>query len=409
MNATCKFAIVGGGLAGLAAANALKMVGLQAEVFETAPELGEIGASVNISPQAVKALRAIGVGEAIAAVGHESPGPYTRAMQTGEFLQATDRLAVKDKYGAPYYSFHRADLIDALAKTLDPARIHLGHRLSGLVEADDHVTLNFQNGASVDADYVIGADGVKSAVREALYGEDRPAYTGQMVWRALLKTEDVPEEAIEPRGHTQWVGPGRHLIAYKIRQGKLVNVVSQVDTDEWVEEGWSIKGDPADMRASFPGAEPRLAKLLDCVGECTKWGLFTRPINDNWGRGRIQMIGDAAHAMLPSAGQGAAMAFEDAYILGRWLGAVEDPVEAFAEFRRIRIPRVHGVQRLSLANKDFKHMKDSARQKEAIKAGTGSVHGKIDWVWGFDPAAEWDRMPDVPPVYADPAPAAAAS
>jgi salicylate hydroxylase len=397
MSSSCRIAIVGGGLAGLATANALKTFGLGAEVFEAAPALGEIGAAVNASPQAVKALNAIGLGDKVAAVGHLSRGIYTRNMQTGEFLEFNDRHKAAEKYGAPYYTFHRADLLDALASGLDRSSIHPGHRLTALQEHDDRIVLTFASGAQVEAEFVIGADGVRSVIRQALYGSDNPTYTGQMVWRSLLKGSDVPEGVVE----TQWVGPGCHFIAYYVRQGKLVNIVTQEDTDKWVEEGWSIRGDPAEMRASFPNPEPRLAKLLGLVTECSKWGLFTRPLTQNWGRGRIQLIGDAAHAMLPNAGQGACQAFEDAYILGRWLEASRDPVAAFSDFRRVRIPRVHGVQRLSLSNARFKHMRDAAMQKAAIKAGRGSVHGNSDWVWGYDPVAEWNREPSVPPAYAN--------
>jgi salicylate hydroxylase len=399
MSSTNRIAIVGGGLAGLATANALQMFGIAADVFETAPALGEIGAAVNVSPQAVKALRAIGVGDKVEAIGYASPGIYTRNMQTGEFLEFNDRFKTAARYGAPYYSFHRADLLDALAGRLDPRRIHLGHRLTGLEEASDRVVLAFANGARVEAEYVIGADGVRSVVRQALYGDDNPTYTGQMVWRALLEGSEVTDELLAPAGHVQWVGPGCHLLAYYIRARKLVNIVTQEDTDKWVEEGWSTRGDPDEMRLSFPNPEPRLARLLGLVTECSKWGLFTRPLTQNWGRGRIQLIGDAAHAMLPNAGQGACQAFEDAYILARWLDG-RDPAEAFANFRRIRIPRVHGVQRLSLANARFKHMRDASLQKQMVAAGTGSVHGNSDWVWGYDPVAEWNKDPTVPSTYA---------
>ena len=400
MLSSCKIAIVGGGLAGLAAANALKTFGMKTEVFETAPALGEIGAAVNSSPQAVKALQAIGVGEKVAAVGHLSRGIYTRNMQSGEFLEFNDRLKAAERFGAPYYTFHRADLLNALASGLDHNAIHLGHRLTGVEERSDRVMLSFANGAKVEAEIVIAADGVRSVIRQTLYGADSPTYTGQMVWRALLNGGDVPEDVMEPMGHTQWVGPGCHFIAYYIRQKKLVNIVTQEDTDKWVEEGWSTQGDPDEMRLSFPNPEPRFAKLLSLITECSKWGLFTRPLTQNWGRGRIQLIGDAAHAMLPNAGQGACQAFEDAFVLGRWLEASRDPVEAFANFRRVRIPRVHGVQRLSISNARFKHMRDKTEQKEAINAGTGSVHGNSDWVWGYDLVNEWNKEPIVPAVYA---------
>jgi salicylate hydroxylase len=383
MAPNCRIAIVGGGLAGLATAQALKSFSIKAEVFEAAPALGEIGAAVNTSPQAVKALRAIGVGDGIVAVGHQSTGIYTRNMLTGEFLEFNDRVKLAERFGAPYYSFHRADLLNALASGLEPSAIHLAHRLTGIEEREERIILNFANGIRFEFEYVIGADGVRSALRRALYGADNPTYTGQMVWRSLLNAGDIPQETLDPTGHTQWVGPGRHLLAYEIRQGKLVNIVTQQDTDEWVEEGWSTRGDPDEMRASFPNSEPRLEKLLSIVTECSKWGLFTRPLTQNWGRGRVQLIGDAAHAMLPNAGQGACQAFEDAYILARWLDAGGDPAEAFANFRRVRIPRVHGVQRLSFSNSRFKHMRDATAQKQSIAAGTGSVHGNSEWVWGY--------------------------
>ena len=214
---------------------------------------------------------------------------------------------------------------------------------------------------------MIGADGVRSVIRHALYGEDNPTYTGQMVWRALLERQRCAARmCLSRRAISNGSGPGCHLLAYYIRGRKLVNIVTQEDTDKWVEEGWSTRGDPEEMRSSFPNPEPRLEKLLSLVTECSKWGLFTRPLTQNWGRGRIQLIGDAAHAMLPNAGQGACQAFEDSFILGRWLEACRDPAEAFANFRRIRIPRVHGVQRLSISNARFKHMRDSAAQKELI-------------------------------------------
>ena len=394
-------AIVGGGLAGLATAHALARFGIQAEVFEAAPALGEIGAAVNVAPNATRALVAIGLGEKIAAVANSSPGIYTRNMQTGEFLEFNDRRKTAARYGAPYYTFHRADLLDALASGLDHRLIHLDHRLVDVEERSEGVVLAFANGAKVEAEFVIGADGVRSVIRHALYGHDHPTFTGQMVWRALLNRSDVPREVLEPTGHIQWVGPGCHLLAYCIRGEKLVNIVTQEDTDKWVEEGWSTRGDPDEMRLSFPNPEPRLEKLLSIVTECSKWGLFTRPLTENWGRGRVQLIGDAAHAMLPNAGQGACQAFEDAYILARWLDACRNPVEAFASFRRIRIPRVHAVQRLSLANARFKHMRDSSEQKDLITSGKGSVHGTTEWVWAYDAVSGWDKDPIVPAIYAD--------
>jgi salicylate hydroxylase len=396
MSGVTKVAIIGGGLAGLATANALSTCGIEAELFEQSASLSEVGAGINTSPQAVKALQAIGLTQQLAKVGNVSPGIFSRNMQTGEPLEFFDRSAMTERFGVPYYTFHRADLLDALVSGVASDRIHLDHRLTEIEERSSGVALRFANGERYQADIVIAADGIHSAVRRALYGNDDPTYTGQMVWRALLDGRDVPPELVEPTGHIQWLGPGCHLLAYYLRGTEVVNIVTQEDTEKWVEEGWSIPGNPDEMRSSFPNPEPRLKALLSLVAKCSKWGLFTRPLTENWGHGRILLIGDAAHAMLPNIGQGACMAFEDAYILARWLEAQRsDPIEAFRNFRRIRIPRVHAVQRTSFAYAKLKHMRDRAAQKDEIaKARSGA--NNLEWIWGYDPVRDWDKTPFVP-------------
>lgn len=390
-----RIAIIGGGLAGLATAAALARFGFEAEVFEQSRELGAIGAGINVSPQAILALHAIGLGERIGAVANVAPGVLTRDMNTGAPLDYRDQRAAASRFGAGIHSFHRADLLLALANGVDRNRIHLDHRLLTLEERPTGVGLTFANGVRRDADMVIGADGVHSLVRRALYGDDNPTYTGQMVWRALLPGSDVPAEVLEPSGHVQWLGPGRHFFAYYLRGREVVNIVTQEDTDAWVDEGWSIPGNPDEMRASFPNAEPLLATLLSRVTHCSKWGLFTRPLTDHWGRGRIALIGDAAHAMLPNAGQGASQSFEDAYVIARWLAAEPgDPTEALRNFRRVRIPRVHEVQRRSAAIVRAKHNYEQKSEKTA-PANVDAVDS-MAWIWGYDVTAEWNKLLTVP-------------
>jgi salicylate hydroxylase len=390
-------AIVGGGLAGLAAATALAKFGVAAEVFEAAPQLGEIGAGVNVSSQAIQVLRAIGLGDAVAAVANVAPGVLTRDMHSGAALDYRDHANIEARFGAPLCTFHRADLLEALAGGVARDRIHLGHRLTAMSEGANSVQLRFANGLTHDAELVIAAAGVHSQVRRARYGDDHPTYTGQMVWRALLSGSSVPADVLEPSGHVQWLGAGRHFFAYYLRGRDVVNIVTQQDTEQWVEEGWSIPGDVAEMRASFPKPEPRLAALLDAVTDCSKWGLFLRPLTANWGRGRIQLIGDAAHAMLPNAGQGAAQAFEDAYILARWIAELPaDPATALENFRRIRIPRAHAVQRRSSSIVRAKHDYDP-RGSDTARAKVDAVNA-MAWIWGYDIVAAWDREPVVPAV-----------
>jgi salicylate hydroxylase len=279
-----------------------------------------------------------------------------------------------------------------LAATVDPARIHLDHRLISFQERPSHIELRFANGTTHDAEFLIAADGIHSVVRRALYGDDAPAYTGQMVWRALLSGASVPADVLAP-GHVQWLGSGRHFFAYYLRGREVVNIVTQQDTDHWVAEGWSISGDVEEMRASFPDPEPRLAALLNAVTRCSQWGLFLRPVTKDWGRGRIQLIGDAAHAMLPNAGQGAGQAFEDAYILARWLAAMPaDPVEAMANFRRVRIPRVHAVQRHSSAIVRAKHDYDP-KTSDSTRAKVDAADA-MAWIWGYDVTAGWKEPPE---------------
>jgi salicylate hydroxylase len=400
MSGVRSIAVVGGGLAGLATANALVARGFKVDVFETAPILGEIGAGINISFQAIKALNAIGIGEKAVAVARQPSGIFTRDMQTGEMLYQNDMAAGAARFGAPYCVFHRADLLNVLADALDPATVHLDHRVTAIEEHESGITLHFANGTVHETDILIGADGVRSVVRQALYGDDHPTYTGQMVWRALVDGNAVPPEILEPTGHIQWTGPGCHVLGYYLRNKEVINIVTQSDTDNWVDEGWSTPGDPDAMRACFPDPEPRLKQLLGAVTKCSKWGLFTRPLTENWGRGRVQLIGDAAHAMLPNAGQGAGQAFEDAYTLARWLEALpDDPEAAFANFRRIRIPRVHGVQKVSIANARFKHLRDRDVRKALLDSPKDQKPvNNLEWVWSYDPIDGWDKDPKVPEI-----------
>ncbi|GAA3889297.1 FAD-dependent monooxygenase [Leifsonia kafniensis] len=405
MNQTTKsptVAVIGGGLAGLASAVGLLKYGFDVQVFEQARQLGEVGAGINISPQAAKALIGIGLGEQIAEVGNVVTGHLQRSMYTGDQLAET--LFVEpghstSRYGAPYYTFHRADLIGVLAGAVDPERVHLGERLVGLDEGPEGVTLTFASGTVHTADVVIGADGIHSRVREVLYGEDEPEFTGQMVWRALIDGDAFPEGFLGKHGFYGWIGKGSHLMTYYLRGTNFINITTQADADGWLEEGWSIGGDPDEMRKSFPNATPELQSILDSITQCSKWGLFGRKPTENWGRGRVQLIGDAAHPMLPNAGQGAAQSFEDAYVLARWLDTHRaDPEDGLEGFRHVRIPRAHAVQRQSLANSKLVHAGDWEKRQEVFqeREKTGDTPLGLGWIYGYEPEQEWSIRREYP-------------
>jgi salicylate hydroxylase len=389
--------IIGGGMAGLAAAHALSRFGFEVEVYEQAPALGEVGAGIHVSPQAVKALTGAGIDyDVLVRAATISKGIFTRDMNTGEDIFYGDWRGAPARYGAPFLAFHRADLLEVLAKGLDARHLHLGYCLTELEETESAVIMHFANGATHRADILVGADGVHSVVRRALYGEDNPTFTGQMVWRSLLQGSDVPSEILEPSGHVRWVGAGRQFYSYYLRRSAIVSIVTQQESDKWVEESWSLRGDPEEMRASFPNPEPRLAKLLSLITACSKWGIFLRPPTEQWGRGRIQLIGDAAHAMLPNAGQGACQAFEDGYILARWLDAERDPHVALATFRRVRMPRVHAVQNRSALNARAKRLPTSEERKAAFREAGMAATSAMDWILAYDPVAQWNESGATP-------------
>jgi salicylate hydroxylase len=192
------------------------------------------------------------------------------------------------------------------------------------------------------------------------------------------------------------LGAGRQFYAYYLRRGEIVSIVTQQEADGWVEEGWSIGGDPDEMRASFPNPEPRLKQLLSKVQSCSKWGIFLRPPTRNWGRGRIQLIGDAAHAMLPNAGQGAGQAFEDAYILAQWLKAEPDVATALSRFKDVRMPRVHAVQNRSALNASAKRLATAEERKEAFRATGMASADTMNWILTYDPIKSWNNSGSVP-------------
>jgi salicylate hydroxylase len=341
--------IVGAGMGGLTAALALQRAGLKVSVFETAPQLGEVGAGLTISPNATHALEYVGLGPYMAEHADRPEAGASLHYQTGEVLYYTQRDSdFRKTYGAEYYQVHRADLHAGLAdavKARDPGAIRVDHTFKTAVQSGGKVTVTFANGQSYTGDALIGCDGGRSVVRELLYGPDKPKFTGQAAFRGLVDADPVRDHIV-PTPSATTLGPGRLFTRYYLRQRTLVNFVGLVRTDAWKEEGWAISATVEEMLSVYGDFNEHVKAIIRSTppGRLFKWGLFDREPLPQWTQGRISLLGDAAHPMLPFLGMGAAMAIEDGAILGRAFEASASVEEALARYEKARRERANMVQ-----------------------------------------------------------------
>lgn len=346
-----KLAIVGAGIGGLATALALHRVGWRARVYEQAPVLAEVGAGLSVTPNAVKALDWLGLGDAVRAIADEPPEQLTCHYATGEVLVAFDRRDTVQRYGAPYLQMHRADLHRLLRErllSLDPEAIDTDRKLVGLARTTDDTErwqLDFVDASGgrhhALATAVVGADGLKSSVREKIFGAQSPAFGGFVAWRGLVPREALGGLELSP-GSKVFAGPGRLFVRYPVRRGTLVNYVAFARVSSWQREGWSQTGDVQDAHTLLEGFHAEVHAILAGTpgGRCHQWGLFARPPLPHWTRDAVVLLGDAAHPMMPWFGQGAASALEDAVILGRCAAMqVGDPSALATAFRRYEATR----------------------------------------------------------------------
>lgn len=336
--------VIGAGIGGLATASALIRHGHEVQVYEQAPELKEVGAGIQMTPNAVKVLRALGLEEGLAQVGFRPQAIVGLDWRSGRATFRTPLLGYcHDVYGADYYHVHRADLHDLLRSTVPAERLHLSHRCIAVEDQGTHAIARFENGAVAEADLIVGADGIHSVVRAQLFANAEPAYTGNMCWRAIVPFDQPDFELVLPAS-SMWFGPKGHVVTYYVRGAKAVNIVAVHETKEWTAESWTTPSTREELCAAYAGWHPRLLKLLQMAGPVFKWGLFDRDPMSSWSKGRITLLGDAAHPMLPFLSQGAAMAIEDGYVLARALTATQDIGLALSAYEADRLPRTTRVQ-----------------------------------------------------------------
>ncbi len=343
-----RVAIIGGGIGGLTAANALRRAGIDVSVHEAAGELKEIGAGVALHANAMRVLRFIGVEEAVRKVAGRTEYSVTRDGITGRVISRTSRARFAELQGIEPATVHRADLLDVLAAALPAGTAALGKRCVAVESGASSATAHFADGTSVEADVVIGADGIHSPVRTSLFGPDAPRFTGKICYRSVIPTAAVRAAALSDvaADNGQWLGPHGTIVLYPLRGEELINVVAHYDDDTYRHESWVTECPGSEVLERYAGWHQSLLRLFEAGQTWYKWALYDRDPIPAWTSGRITLLGDAAHPMLPYLGQGACQALEDGAVLANALSDrrfASDPVAALGAYERIRRPRASQV------------------------------------------------------------------
>ncbi|MEM7333525.1 MAG: FAD-dependent monooxygenase [Chloroflexota bacterium] len=384
--------IVGGGLGGLVTALLLRKVGIEVAVYEKVDELREVGAGIVVPPNMVRPLELLGLGEQLAtfAVKLEAAWEFRRWKDGNLLFSQPMGEACRRLYGTDCYVAHRGDLLAMYKQALPENIIHLDHQCIHVNELENEIELTFINRAGqekrVTADVVIGADGIHSAVRTAVTTPTDPQFSGSCAFRCLVPAEKAPAMALRPV-QAIWLGPGRHFVHYPISGGKLVNVVAIVPAGEWRTESWIAEGKIEDLFNEFESWDSRLHQLIQSATETKRWALYDRVPLERWCKGRIALLGDAAHAMLPYFAQGSAQATEDGVVLAACLqdatpGSVP---EALQRYETIRQPRANEVQLMSRGREVRNHLPDGPeQQKRDQELASGNLLLKNGWLYGHE-------------------------
>jgi salicylate hydroxylase len=386
-----RISVIGGGIGGLAAALQLLKAGLDVHVYEQAERIGEIGAGIQISPNASRLLLRLNLGTAMDRVGIRPHAVHQRRWDDGRTLQlAPIGPEVEATFGAPYYHFHRGDLVSLLAEALAQERLHVGHKLVALDQNRESVIARFNNGATAEADLLVGADGIHSRVRGLFFGPEKPRFTGCVAWRALVPAERIRHLEVETVSHN-WMGPGGHVVHYWVSAGRMMNVVCVVEHGDWTKESWTDKGEVSDVLARYEGWHPTVRGLISAFPETFIWALHDRAELPRWSAGRVALLGDACHPMLPMMAQGAAQAIEDGAALASLLKAMPDDIAgALARYEALRKPRATRLQQASAANRTRFHLPDGDAQRardEALATSGDRSIANIGWLYAHDAAA----------------------
>ncbi len=363
-----KIGINGGGIGGMAAAIALRQAGHDVEVYEQATSYGRVGADINLTPNAARALASLGVLDALKETAAQPTHRISRMWDTGE---ETSRLPMGEeaekKYGAPQLTIHRADLLNALRMKLPENIVLLGHRIESIDTTGANPVVRFADGTSRGVDALVGADGIHSPTRTALFGPESPQFTGLVSYRSVVDRSKLNIPNLD--AFTKWWGPTPDLqiVTFPLNRGREIFVFATTAQDDWRHESWTMPGDVNELRKAYAGFHAEARALLDACETVTKSALYVRDPLPRWSVGRVTLLGDACHPMVPFMAQGACMAIEDAVVLGRALKGVDvaGVASAFLNYENARKDRTARVQ-------------IGSRGNEWLKQG-----GNADWVYGY--------------------------
>lgn len=338
-----RVAIIGGGIGGLAAARALTQQGLEVSVYESTPELREIGAGVALGANAMKVLRGLGLEDEVRAVAGHYEWSALRNWKTARVISRTSQEANLTNFGAASATVHRADLLEVLANSLPEDTVTLGARCVEVSSGRDCATARFEDGQQIEADVIVGADGIHSATRASLFGPDAPRFTGKVCYRCVVPVEAV-KDGPPVAENAQWLGPHGTIVLYPLRQNRLINIVCHYDDEAYRHESWVERCQQSEVLERYSGWHDSLLGLFSSGELWYKWALYDRDPIPAWTQGRVTLLGDAAHPMLPYLGQGACQTIEDAYVLAAAISAEPDrPAAALDLYERSRRPRASRV------------------------------------------------------------------
>jgi salicylate hydroxylase len=337
-----RVAVIGGGIGGLTAARALLRRGFEVHVYESSPELKEIGAGVALHSNAMKALRSLELEDQVRAIGYQARFQKLRSWK-GRIISKTDTTATGQRFGASACTIHRADLLDVLARSVPAEAVSLNARCETVTAGQDGAAARFTDGTESEADVIVGADGIHSAVRTSLFGPDAPQFTGKICYRSVIGVGQLPARSIEPY-EGLWLGPHGTLVIYGVRRGEAINVVAHYDDPDYRHESWIAECDRGEILHRYRRWHASLREVFAAGDVWYKWALYDRDPIPAWTKGRITILGDAAHPMLPYLGQGAGQAIEDGCVLAAALGnRAGDPAGALALYERSRRARTSRV------------------------------------------------------------------